>query len=127
MRAIPGTGILLRLPRKDARAPADMTGMERRREPRLEIETPATLSRLDTPARPISAVVVNVSGLGLALRTPYPMPSHTPARLDWNGGLLLGEVVYSRREGAGFTLGVSIRHSLHDLAGLAAACEAFVR
>ena len=102
-----------------------MTGMERRREPRVEMELPATLSRLDTPARPVSAVVVNVSRLGVALRTPHAIPLHTPVQLEWNGGLLLGEVVYSRCEDAAFTLGVSIRHSLHDLAGLAAACEAF--
>ena len=100
--------------------------MERRREARLHSDTPATIRRLDLSDRSREVRILNVSSLGVALKSPIAFPLHTPVWLDWNGGLLLGEVVHSLSDGPGFTLGVSIQHSLYDLAGLAAARAAFL-
>lgn len=107
--------------------PADMPGMERRRDPRLPTDMPAVISRLDIeePARTVT--VVNVSTLGVAVASAVEIPVHSPVRLDWSDGLLLGEVVHVRPDASGFILGLCIRHSLNDLAGIEASSATFCR
>lgn len=99
--------------------------MERRREPRLKTNTPATIRRLDLNGPPLDATIVDVSGLGVAVKTLSEIPLRAVVRLDWSDGLLLGEVVHSRSDASAVTLGIRVRHSLNDLAGLAANRAAF--
>ena len=91
--------------------------MERRRETRFAVDQPATVTRLNMEGRTFTAVIANVSGVGLCLRSPQPAEPGWVLRIDSGAGLLLGEVVHCRPEPGGlFLIGLRIEHALYNAA-----------
>ena len=67
--------------------------MERRREPRLQFTGTATLQLLGAHAStPIPAEVLDISGSGMRLRLPQPVPCGIPIQIDCGDTLGLGEI-----------------------------------
>ena len=95
---------------------------ERRKEPRLKTNQPVTLTLLGEPMGPRPQVcegcVLDVSGIGLRIRTPGPLPCGAPVRVDAKEMLMLGEVCRCEPEGGAYTVGIELSHSLGGLGEL---------
>ena len=90
--------------------------MERRREPRLKNTQPVTLTTLGAaPGHPIEACVLEMSGSGLRLRTPVPVPCGAQVKIDGPNALLLGEVCRCEPGRGAYILGVHLSHTLSSL------------
>jgi len=72
---------------------ADKPDVERRKEPRLKVRQPVTLMVLGAKgSHLIEACVLDMSGGGLKLRAPAPVPCGTQVKIDGKNMLILGEV-----------------------------------
>lgn len=95
---------------------------DQRKEPRVVLtgNASATLSVLhgSQVGLPLPVEVVNVSGRGLRLRAKQAHAPGTLVRIDLNQTLMLAEVCYSEPEGANFSLGLRLEHSLLQTEGL---------
>jgi hypothetical protein len=67
--------------------------MERRKEPRLKANQPVIISSVGLmPMPPISGRTLDMSGSGLQLRLPNPIPCGSPVKVESEYMVLLGEV-----------------------------------
>lgn len=93
--------------------------MERRKEPRLAVDSAVILTVLGAPPQPpIQARVKDMSGSGLRLSSPLPIPCGAPVKVEGNDLLLLGEVCRAEPIGDQFIIGLKVSHSLASLADL---------
>jgi hypothetical protein len=90
--------------------------MDERSEQRTETSEPAMVTVLDEPEAPLPATVANYSPSGMRLLLDRPMRFDAPVKIEWGNRLLLGEVCYSRPEGHGFSVGISLLQALFDVA-----------
>lgn len=72
-----------------------MLFMERRREIRHKQNLSVRLRLLGPDGRDIEVTVEEVSGAGVRLRSPQPVPVSTPVLLEWSDAMFLGECVHS--------------------------------
>ena len=93
--------------------------MEKRREPRFEVDQVISLSFLVENGVTLPARVRNCSGRGLGLSLPGMIEPGTAIQIQADDALVLGEVVYSRREGDGCYAGVQLEQTLKGLSELA--------
>jgi hypothetical protein len=79
--------------------------MDRRKEPRLKANQPVIVSSCGLmPLPPISGRTLDMSGSGLQLRLPNPIPCGSPVRVESDHMVLMGEVTrcqYDTQEGTG--------------------------
>ncbi|MBI3210604.1 MAG: PilZ domain-containing protein [Candidatus Solibacter usitatus] len=88
-------------------------GIERRKEPRLECRRPARLLLLSTgEAR--DGMLLDVSGRGARFLLADAIPTGIAVRVDVGEQLLLGDVVYCRKETEGFMAGVDLSHTVFE-------------
>jgi PilZ domain len=93
--------------------------VDRRKESRLLTNTPVTVTMLNLPGEQSArGYVVDMSGSGLRLRLPAPIPGGTLVKVRANDVLMLGEVVHSAPLGAAYSIGVQLSHSLAALGDL---------
>lgn len=93
--------------------------MERRKKARLSANAPVTVTVLaadKTP--PVSGRVLDMSGCGLLLSVPRPIPLGTPVKVEGNDILLLGEASRSQQSSDGYHVALELLHSLGALADL---------
>jgi PilZ domain len=92
---------------------------ERRKEPRIAFDTPVTVTLLDPrEPPPIEGRVVDMSGSGLRLSVPLPIPSGIPVQVEGADMLLLGESLRCQPDGERYQIGISLSHSLRELNAL---------
>ena len=92
---------------------------ERRREHRVQTKEAALITLLGPPGGPpIQGIVTDLSGSGLQILSPRPLPCGTLVRVEGRNRLLLGEVLRSEPDGESYTIGVKVKHALHSLTDL---------
>jgi hypothetical protein len=97
----------------------DKRSSDRRREQRMPAQEPVTIVLLGPPGGPpIPGTVIDLSGSGLRLLSPRPLPSGALVKIEAPNRLVLGEVLRSDPAGDAFTLGVKVKHFLGHLADL---------
>ncbi len=92
--------------------------MDRRSEPRVEINQTAELTILGEPDRKVTALLKNLSGRGLSVLTDCAIPLGTPVRLDVNDSVMLGEICYCASTSEGLICGIQLEQALHSVADL---------
>jgi hypothetical protein len=70
-------------------------------------------------------MIQNVSEGGTQIWLDQTLPASTLVKIEYDDNLLLGEVIYCRREQSGWLVGVKIEHGLFELTALAAAMQGF--
>jgi hypothetical protein len=107
---------------------AEECSVERRKENRLKTDRPVTLKVLGAISQPlIEGCVLDMSGSGLCLRTPLPLPCGASVKIDAQDMLLLGEVTRCFPANGAYTVGVHLSHSLAALAELERLNRALLR
>ncbi len=72
---------------------ADKLTVERRKESRLKANQSVTVTALGLlAAPPMSGSVVDMSGSGLQIRVPYPVPLGSPVKVEAPHVVMVGEV-----------------------------------
>jgi hypothetical protein len=95
--------------------------VERRKKPRFPTRCPIRITLLGDKNRFINGTLLDISGDGVRISATEALPVDHPVRVDLDGGLLLGDVCYCRRdEHQGFIVGLSLAHSLDSVHHLAA-------
>jgi hypothetical protein len=93
--------------------------MDKRREPRFQVDQPVVLTILTEPQTRLDAVVKNASGRGLGLLSSCPVPAGAPLRIEIDGSIVLGESIYCREDRDGHFIGVELDQVLVGLTELA--------
>jgi hypothetical protein len=92
---------------------------ESRREQRLPADTPVTITVLGILGEPKAVgTVLDMSGSGLRVKLPLPIPCGAPVKLETNDMLMLGEVVRCEALGQFYSVGLALSHSLAALSEL---------
>ena len=97
--------------------------MEYRREPRFQIDQPLTVTSFGNDASPIAGRLANFSARGVQLILDHELPMDSDVKIEWEGTLLLGEVVYCRPQGPGYLVGVALEEALFDTHAVAEMSE----
>jgi hypothetical protein len=98
--------------------------VERRKQPRIKLETNLTIEILgDHPAtyegsNKIPGLMVDVSTDGMRFLSPVDIAPGTAIRIDRDTGMILGEVCYTESHGEQFHLGILFRQVLANLRDL---------
>jgi hypothetical protein len=94
--------------------------VERRKQDRLEVAHPVTVTVLDEPPIQLSGQVVNMSGGGFRLLTTEKIRLNAAVRVDMADAVLLGEVCYCVEEEAGeYAVGLESQQILSHTRDLA--------
>jgi hypothetical protein len=109
----------------DSAKPADMSRMDKRREPRSLAGQTVDVTVYADHLSTYSAQVRNASYRGLALFLPDAVKCGTALRVRLEDAILLGEAVHCRPEGEGYLVGVRLEQVLAGLADLARVVESF--
>jgi PilZ domain len=90
--------------------------MERRKEPRLRLKQPVILTLLEAKSRRfIEACVTDISGGGVQLRVPMPLPCGATIEIEGGNTLILGEVCRCEPADGAYTVGVQVSQTLPSL------------
>jgi PilZ domain len=93
--------------------------MERRKDPRIELDQEVTVTVLSEPERPpFRAVAVEVSGGGMRIVSSSPVPYQATVKIEAGDFLLLAEVIRVEVSDDGTILGLKLQHSLGSLGDL---------
>jgi hypothetical protein len=86
--------------------------MELRREPRLKANQPVTVSSMGLlKMPPVVGHTVDMSGSGLRLRLPNPIPCGSPVKVEAEHMVMLGEVCRCQFERGCYTVSVMMLQS----------------
>jgi hypothetical protein len=95
---------------------ADKRAMERRKQPRVDVDQEVTVTVLGNPdSEPFQAVAVEMSGCGMRILSPLRVPYQAAVKVQAGALLLLGEVIRVEDGERGYTLALKLRHSLSML------------
>jgi hypothetical protein len=87
--------------------------IDRRREPRVQANEPVRVTLLGHPGGPsISCTALDISGSGLSIRSPRPLPGGAAVKVEGANLLLLGDVMWWRPMEEEFHIGIKICHAL---------------
>jgi PilZ domain len=93
--------------------------MERRRDFRSKLNQAVRVTVLGRDRYQVHGKAADLSGRGIRILIPVPLPAGDPVRIDLDDTLLLGEVCYCEPEGRGFMIGVQLDQAINDVAALA--------
>ena len=99
--------------------------MNQRLEARIPADRAVAVTLLGDIETTLKARVKDMSGRGIGLELEHAVSAGTALRIELDDALMLGEVVYCRRDGASFTMGVRLEQALAGLAELLRTMEAF--
>jgi hypothetical protein len=91
--------------------------VEARKESRLKLDVrqPVILTVLGAKgSHVIEAYLLDISGSGLQLRVPKPVPCGAPVEIDCKHTLMLGEVSRCEPEAGAYTVGVQLSQTLAE-------------
>jgi hypothetical protein len=87
--------------------------IDRRREPRVQANEPVKVTLLGPPGGPpISCTALDISGSGLSIRSPLPIPGGAAVKVEGANLLLLGDVMWWRVIQDEYHIGIKICHAL---------------
>jgi hypothetical protein len=90
--------------------------MERRKEPRLYVSQPVTVTLIEGRVRRlIEACVLDISNSGLQLRLPTPLPCGAAIEIEGEDALAVGEVCRCEPEKGAYRVGVKVSQTLSSL------------
>ncbi len=98
---------------------------DQRQVERHQVRQSATVSVLGTSAPAIRCEIRNISEGGTQIWLDQPLRYASLVRIEYNDNLLLGEVVYCKREQAGWLVGIHAEHALFGLTALARALSGY--
>lgn len=93
---------------------ADLTGMNRRREQRFDLDQTVTLTELEGPAPPTIGRLANVSATGVAVVVGREYEAGTVLRLECGQTQLFGTVVHCTPAGREFSLGIELEDAVYS-------------
>jgi hypothetical protein len=102
-----------------------MLVMNQRRESRIEANQCVRITTLGEPEIQFPARIKNVSMRGVGLELQCPIKPGAAIRIDLEDALLLGEVIFCRKDAERFFAGVELEHALWGLADLQLAVGGF--
>jgi hypothetical protein len=105
--------------------PGDKRSMNQRLEARISADRSVAVTLLGDIDTPLKARVKDISGSGIGLELEQAVTAGTALKIELDDALVLGEVVYCRRDGVSFTVGVRLEQELTGLAELRRTVEAF--
>jgi PilZ domain len=92
---------------------------DQRLEQRFAASTSVAVTILGVLGEPkFLGVIVDMSGSGLRLNLPLPVPLGAPVKIETGDMLMLGEVVRCEPAGQTFSVGIAVSQSLTALAEL---------
>ncbi len=101
-----------------ARSPI-RAAMERRKEPRIDIDQTVTMTVLGAvDSSPIQVKAVEMSGEGMRILSPVPVKYQAVVEVRTHDMLLLGEVIRTEARDGNHLLAIKLQHSLHSLCDL---------
>lgn len=89
--------------------------MNRRKEPRFQIQEDSCVTVLGERGFCINAVAIDISVAGICLHLPVPVPVGAAIKIENDRQLLLGEVCYCRLTPRGYLAGMKLDQVLSDL------------
>jgi hypothetical protein len=93
--------------------------MERRQQSRHSTQFPARLRLLGPVEKEFEVRVEEVSGAGVRITAPEPIPVSAAVRLEWEDAMFLGECVHSGPAGkGGYAAGIHFEQVLSGLQDL---------
>ena len=102
--------------------------MERRKEPRLRIKQPVIVTLLEAESRRlIEAYVTDISGSGVQLRVPLPLPCGATIEIEGGDTLILGEVCRCEPVEGAYAVGVQVSQTRPSLMELELMNRALIR
>jgi hypothetical protein len=84
--------------------------VEHRKEPRLKANQSVIVTALGLMP-PMSGRVLDMSGSGLRLRLPNPVPCGSPVKVESQRMMMLGEVSRCEGEAEGYAVGLMLIHT----------------
>jgi PilZ domain len=99
--------------------------MNQRREERFQTNQPVAITLFGEPDIQISGQIRNISGKGIGLELAQAVAPGTTLKVQVPDALLLGEVIYCRRDESSYYVGVELEHSLTGLSELSRMIEAY--
>jgi hypothetical protein len=86
--------------------------VESRKEVRLKVNQPVTMTAVGLTAMPPTAGrVLDMSGSGLQVRTSNPVPCGSPVKVESGRLVILAEVCRCQSDGEGYVVGLTVLHS----------------
>jgi PilZ domain len=98
--------------------PADILGMEQRRESRFAASQSVVVTVLDRQARQQAALVKNASSRGLAIQVPNAIAPGTAIQIEFENSMVPAEAVYCRGGPDSWLVGVELDPVLCSLSQL---------
>ena len=99
--------------------------MNQRREVRIQANQSVAITLFGESDVEVSALIRNISGKGIGLELQGPVRPGTLIKVDLQDALLLGEVIYCRKDESSYYVGVELEHSLCGLGELSRMVNAF--
>ena len=99
--------------------------MNQWREARFQASQSVAITLFGEPDIRISARIKNVSGKGIGLELDVPVAPGTALRVELEDALLLGEVIYCRKDESSYYAGIELEHSVCGLGELSRMIESF--
>jgi PilZ domain len=91
---------------------SDKQDVEHRRDSRLKADQPVTVTAMGLMKMPaVAGRVLDMSGSGLRLRTPNPVPCGSPVKVESQHLTMLGEVCRCQFDGDGYVVGLMLLRS----------------
>ena len=82
--------------------------MDRRTEPRIEVNQAVTVSKLGDEKSASSGTVTTVSGGGIGVIIDHPLPVGEPVQVKLAGHLVLGDVRHCTPDGDRYRAGIEL-------------------
>jgi hypothetical protein len=91
---------------------SDKQNVEHRKESRLKANQPVLVTALGLMGMPpMSGRVLDMSGSGLRLRLPNPVPCGSPVKVESERMVMLGEVVRCDDDAEAYSVGLVLLHT----------------
>ncbi len=97
----------------------------RRREPRIECDQPVSLTNLEDPGVSVPGRIVNFSAAGTRMLLSCQVRPGTLVKVELEGTILLGEIIYCSPEGGEFAVGLKLEDALYELEMIESFSEAW--
>jgi hypothetical protein len=100
-----------------------MLRMESRQEARFEVDQEITVTLLGEVESTFAGKIVNVSGRGMCFLSSQELSAGAAIKIELSDTMVLGEVIYCRRQEAHYQAGIALEQALYHTQDLAVLAE----